>query len=95
MPIYEFRCSQCGQDLELLMKFSDPHPTQCPTCHQDGTLTKRISQTSFVLKGNGWYETDFKTKPPAEKKAETPVAETPAAAPAEKTAAPASTVPEK
>ncbi len=86
MPIYEFRCSQCGQDVELLMKFSDPHPASCPHCNRDGTLIKRISQTSFVLKGGGWYETDFKTKPavptPAAPAAAAEAPSTPAPTPA-------------
>lgn len=88
MPIYEFRCSQCGQDVELLMKFSDPHPASCPHCNRDGTLIKRISQTSFVLKGGGWYETDFKTKPAAPAPAAEPAAATPAPEAAPSTPAP-------
>jgi putative FmdB family regulatory protein len=89
MPIYEFRCSQCGQDMELLMKLSDPHPTRCSHCNQEGFLTKRISQTNFVLKGSGWYETDFKTKPtpPVDKKTEAPAGDAaPASAPTGETA---------
>ena len=84
MPIYEFRCNKCSQDVELLMKMSDPPPANCPSCHTEGSLIKRISKTSFVLKGGGWYETDFKTPPapPVSKKAEAPPAADQSIAPA-------------
>lgn len=60
MPIYEYRCSQCGNQLEALQKISDAPLTQCPACNQNG-LVKQVSASSFRLKGGGWYETDFKT----------------------------------
>jgi putative FmdB family regulatory protein len=60
MPIYEYRCSQCGNQLEALQKISDAPLTQCPACNQSG-LVKQVSASSFRLKGGGWYETDFKT----------------------------------
>jgi putative FmdB family regulatory protein len=67
MPIYEFRCQHCGKEMDFWMKLADPLPTICKFCEQ-GPLTKLISQTSFVLKGTGWYETDFKNpKKPASK----------------------------
>ena len=59
MPIYEFECSKCGKILEEIMKISDPAPTTCE-CGSEGPLVKIVSPTSFVLKGSGWYETDFK-----------------------------------
>ncbi len=60
MPIYEYQCSQCGNQLEALQKISDAPLTQCPACNQNG-LVKQVSASSFRLKGGGWYETDFKT----------------------------------
>lgn len=60
MPLYEFECKSCGKIDELLMKMSDPNPETCSSCGQ-GPVTKLMGRsTSFVLKGNGWYETDFK-----------------------------------
>ena len=60
MPIYDYKCSNCGQEFELIQKVSDKPKTQCPTCEKD-TLSKLVSAPSFRLKGGGWYETDFKT----------------------------------
>jgi len=70
MPIYEYRCSACGHELEALQKLSDAPLTECPTCRKD-ELVKLVSAAGFQLKGSGWYATDFKggTKS-ADKKAE-------------------------
>jgi putative FmdB family regulatory protein len=59
MPIYEYRCSSCGHELEALQKFSDPPLAACPSCHADA-LVKLVSASGFHLKGSGWYATDFK-----------------------------------
>ncbi len=59
MPIYEYRCTQCGHKLEALQKFSDAPLTTCPACHRE-TLTKLVSAAGFQLKGSGWYQTDFR-----------------------------------
>jgi putative FmdB family regulatory protein len=59
MPIYEYRCSACGHDVEALQKFSDAPLLTCPSCHKDA-LVKRVSAAGFQLKGSGWYATDFK-----------------------------------
>lgn len=55
MPIYEYKCSKCGKELEVLHKVSDPAPAECPECHAAGTLERMVSRTSFQLKGGGWY----------------------------------------
>ena len=60
MPIYDYKCSNCGQELEIIQKFSDKPKILCPNCGEE-SLTKLISAPSFRLKGGGWYETDFKT----------------------------------
>lgn len=60
MPIYEYRCSACGTELEKLQKISDPPMVECPECGKPA-LVKLVSASSFRLKGSGWYETDFKT----------------------------------
>ena len=71
MPIYEYRCSECGQDHEVLQKVSEPPLTACPACGKPA-LQKQLSAAGFQLKGSGWYATDFKGsgKKPVEKKAE-------------------------
>ena len=60
MPIYEYRCDDCGHELEALQKISDPLLTDCPAC-QTPSLKKLMSAAGFRLKGGGWYETDFKS----------------------------------
>ena len=60
MPIYEYRCGSCQQELETIQKISDPPLTDCPSCGEPA-LQKKISAAGFRLKGSGWYETDFKT----------------------------------
>jgi len=59
MPFYEYQCEQCGHELEVLQKISDPLLTDCPECAQPA-LKKLVSAAGFRLKGSGWYETDFK-----------------------------------
>ena len=59
MPIYEYRCSSCGHELEALQKLSDQPLVACPACQKD-TLVKLISAAGFQLKGTGWYVTDFR-----------------------------------
>jgi putative FmdB family regulatory protein len=59
MPIYEYRCSSCGHELEALQKFSDAPLRTCPSCKTD-SLVKLMSAAGFQLKGSGWYATDFK-----------------------------------
>ncbi len=59
MPIYEYRCADCGFELEKLQKLNDPPLTDCPAC-SNAALKKKVSVAGFRLKGSGWYETDFK-----------------------------------
>ena len=60
MPIYEYECSKCGRIDEIIQKFSDKPLTKCRHC--SGKLHKLISQSSFHLKGTGWYITDYANK---------------------------------
>ncbi|OUS29279.1 transcriptional regulator [Gammaproteobacteria bacterium 45_16_T64] len=60
MPIYEYKCNDCGHQMDKLQKISDEPLVTCPACDED-TLQKMISAAGFRLKGSGWYETDFKT----------------------------------
>jgi putative FmdB family regulatory protein len=57
MPIYEYECLQCRKNHEIMQKFSDAPLSTCPDC--GGLMRKLISNTSFVLKGSGWYVTDY------------------------------------
>jgi putative FmdB family regulatory protein len=58
MPVYEYECGSCGGRFELLRKFSDPAITECKLC-KAGAVRKVLSPTAFVLKGTGWYATDY------------------------------------
>jgi putative FmdB family regulatory protein len=60
MPIYEYRCQQCGQLTDALQKMSDPPLRTCRSCGAEA-LEKVMSRTSFHLKGTGWYVTDYKS----------------------------------
>ena len=64
MPIYEYRCGACGEQLETMQGIKDDPLTKCLACGQD-ELKRLISSTSFVLKGSGWYQSDYGTKPKA------------------------------
>ncbi len=57
MPIYEYECLSCGKQCELSQKFDDEPLSSCPDC--GGHMHKLISHTSFILKGTGWYVTDY------------------------------------
>ena len=60
MPIYEYRCTECGHEMEKLQKISDAPLSDCPSCGKPA-LQKLVSAAGFRLKGGGWYETDFKS----------------------------------
>lgn len=92
MPIYAYRCDECGFAKDVLQKMSDPVLTECPSCGKSA-FKKQLTAAGFQLKGTGWYATDFRggaapstgtAAVPADKAA-------PAAAPAPAPAAPAKT----
>lgn len=60
MPFYEYQCSKCGHEEEVLQKVSDKPLKKCPECGKN-TMKKMVSAAAFRLKGGGWYETDFKS----------------------------------
>lgn len=60
MPIYEYLCESCGHEMEKIQKMSDDPLKDCPACEKPA-LRKLVSAAAFRLKGDGWYETDFKT----------------------------------
>jgi putative FmdB family regulatory protein len=60
MPIYEFRCKKCNNQIEVIQKFSDKPPTRCKKC--GGRLEKLLSAPAIQFKGEGWYVTDYARK---------------------------------
>ncbi|MDR1237707.1 MAG: zinc ribbon domain-containing protein [Propionibacteriaceae bacterium] len=64
MPTYQYRCTVCGKDLEVVQKFSDAPLTECPEC--SGQLRKVFSAVGVVFKGSGFYATDNRSKGKAE-----------------------------
>ena len=60
MPTYQYRCTECGHDLEAVQKFSDAALTECPNCH--GQLRKVYNAVGVVFKGSGFYRTDSRPK---------------------------------
>ena len=60
MPIYEYECPKCGRIEEVLQKISDKPLTKCRHC--SSKLHKLVSQSTFHLKGTGWYVTDYAGK---------------------------------
>ena len=72
MPIYEYQCSKCSEIFEAFQKITDDPLTECRFCR--GKVEKLISQSSFQLKGSGWYLTDYSKKnssSPADEKPKT------------------------
>ena len=62
MPIYEYRCTKCNKTFEKIQRITDEPLTECPDCY--GALEKLISQTSFSLKGGGWYKDGYSSAKP-------------------------------
>jgi putative FmdB family regulatory protein len=60
VPIYEYECGKCGHHMEVLQRFSDPPLARCEVCK--GKVKRLISQSTFHLKGSGWYVTDYAGK---------------------------------
>jgi putative FmdB family regulatory protein len=59
MPTYQYRCTDCGHDLEAVQKFSDAALTECPNC--GGSLRKVFNAVGVVFKGSGFYRTDSRS----------------------------------
>lgn len=66
MPLYEYRCNDCGHEFEIIQKFSDPVKRKCPECK--GKLEKLLSKSSFKLKGGGWFDQGYGSGGSVEKK---------------------------
>lgn len=65
MPIYDYHCDGCGHDFSAVQSFKDEPVRTCPSC---GKVPRRLVATpAIVFKGSGWYKTDSRTAPKAEK----------------------------
>lgn len=60
MPLYEYKCSKCGERIEIIQRVSDPPYTHCPKC--GGEMKKLISSPAIQFKGSGFYKTDYASK---------------------------------
>jgi putative FmdB family regulatory protein len=63
VPTYQYACTNCGEQLEKVQKFSDDPLTECPVC--EGRLRKVFSPVGIVFKGSGFYRTDSRSGPVA------------------------------
>ncbi|WP_405789256.1 FmdB family transcriptional regulator [Streptomyces sp. NBC_00029] len=84
MPTYQYQCTECGEGLEAVQKFTDDALTVCPSC--DGRLKKVFSAVGIVFKGSGFYRNDSRgassSSTPASKPSSSSSTSTAAAAPA-------------
>ncbi|HZA95523.1 MAG TPA: zinc ribbon domain-containing protein [Burkholderiaceae bacterium] len=69
MPIYAYKCAECGHQMDVIRKVSDPPLTECPSCGRSA-LVKQVTAAGFQLKGAGWYVTDFRDQGSGKKKDE-------------------------
>lgn len=67
MPTYQYRCTNCGNELEAVQKFTDPALTECPSCQ--GALRKIFNAVGVVFKGSGFYKTDSRASDSSSKSA--------------------------
>ena len=67
MPIYEYQCEECENTFEMIRKITAEPLKECPEC--GGPVNKLVSSTSFILKGGGWYATEYgKNRPQKDEK---------------------------
>jgi len=85
MPMYEYACNECGSHVEVRQRMSEDPLTTCPRCDTNA-LERLVSQSSFALKGGGWYADGYGSK--GEKKATADAKNPDAKKPAEKKAEP-------
>jgi putative FmdB family regulatory protein len=60
VPLYEYRCKNCGHQFEKIQSFSAPDEKECPLCH--GPVERLLSAPAIQFKGSGWYATDYASK---------------------------------
>lgn len=61
MPIYQYQCPKCADDREVLQRMNAPPPS-CARCIEPVEMVKRPKAAAFVLRGQGWYQSDYKSK---------------------------------
>jgi putative FmdB family regulatory protein len=61
MPTYEYRCDECGNEFEAIQKITEDPLKSCSKC--GGQVQRLIAATNFILKGSGWYKTDYASGP--------------------------------
>ncbi|GLX21017.1 MULTISPECIES: FmdB family zinc ribbon protein [Streptomyces] len=88
MPTYQYQCTECGEGLEAVQKFTDEALTVCPSC--DGRLKKVFSAVGIVFKGSGFYRNDSRgasssSTPASKSSSSSTTTSTTAAAPAAST----------
>ena len=71
MPIYAYKCADCGFEQDVMQKVSDAPLTECPQCGK-ATFAKQLTAAGFALKGSGYYATDFKGGPAPKKEEPAP-----------------------
>ena len=99
MPIYSYRCTDCGHAEDVLQKMSDSQLVTCPACGHE-SYRKQVTAAGFQLKGSGWYVTDFRNpqtkeaaKPKPDATGEAPSAKDGTSGDAKATDAPAAAAP--
>jgi putative FmdB family regulatory protein len=54
VPIYDYTCSACGENTEVVHGINDPGPRYCPACGAEGTMKKAFAPPAILFKGSGW-----------------------------------------
>lgn len=88
MPLYEYRCSNCGEMVEVLQRSGDPPPAECSRC--GGPMLKVLSAPALQFKGSGWYVTDYARAAKKDPEAAAPAPNEPSKPAAESTPTPPS-----
>ncbi|MFI7125893.1 FmdB family zinc ribbon protein [Nonomuraea sp. NPDC050153] len=81
MPTYQYACNDCGEQLEVVQKFTDDALTICPAC--EGNLRKVFSAVGIVFKGSGFYRTDNRASSTSTSTASSSSSSSPSSKPAE------------
>jgi putative FmdB family regulatory protein len=64
MPLFTFECKKCNKKFEVLLKTSDVKNPKCMECKSNKNVIRYVGNSSFILKGTGWYRDGYSSKPP-------------------------------